>query len=185
MRFGIVFLIAALSVSACESRTESSQDEFVELPPTLGLSLDEAKRVLKRVSHGFEVVADDGKSGRMVIVDDNWRVVGQIPRPGTLVRSDAEICLTVLKIEEFGKGIAIGGFACNPNWVPPTIDPTLELPDEVRRAVINSCSWPASDLARDYGIPGASKQEIADAVAADFQVQYQTIVREVCANYMK
>lgn len=60
-----------------------------------------------------------------------------------------------------------------------------ELPPEVRRAVINSCNWPAADLAKAYGVGSKSKQRIAEAVAADFQERFQPFVIPLCMEVIK
>lgn len=60
-----------------------------------------------------------------------------------------------------------------------------ELPAEVRRAVINSCNWPAADLAAAYGVSSKSKRRIAEAVAADFQERFQPFVIPLCMEVIK
>jgi hypothetical protein len=66
-----------------------------------------------------------------------------------------------------------------------TVDPFASLPSGVREAVKSSCSWPAADLARAYGVSPRSKKRIAQAVAADFQEQYQDLVRPLCLSYIR
>jgi hypothetical protein len=68
---------------------------------------------------------------------------------------------------------------------PTTSDPFASLPSAVRDAVRASCYWPAKDLAAAYGVSSKSKKRIAEAVAADFQEQYQELVVPLCLQYIK
>jgi hypothetical protein len=66
-----------------------------------------------------------------------------------------------------------------------TVDPFASLPSGVRDAVKASCNWPAADLAQAYGVSSKSKKRIAEAVAADFQEQYQELVTPLCLLYIR
>lgn len=66
-----------------------------------------------------------------------------------------------------------------------TSDPFAGLPIAVRDAVKASCNWPAADLAAAYGVSSKSKKRIAEAVAADFQEQYQKLVAPLCLQFIK
>jgi len=66
-----------------------------------------------------------------------------------------------------------------------TSDPFAGLPSAVREAVKASCNWPATDLAAAYGVSSKSKKRIAEAIAADFQEQYQELVAPLCLQYIK
>lgn len=68
---------------------------------------------------------------------------------------------------------------------PATRDPFAALPAAVRDAVKASCNWPAADLAAAYGVSSKSKKRIAEAVAADFQEQYQELVASLCLQYIR
>jgi len=66
-----------------------------------------------------------------------------------------------------------------------TSDPFAGLPSAVREAVKASCNQPAADLAAAYGVSSNSKKRIAEAIAADFQDQYQELVAPLCLQYIK
>jgi len=181
----LVVAMTLFGTTACERKVDLDPAQEVVVPNVVSLDLDEAKDGLRQVSKDFEVLVDDGKEGRLVINDDNWRVVNQTPKPGSSVPRSSEICLVVLKENEYGRGIRIEDFGCNPDSAPSTVDPAAGLPEEVRRAIINSCNWPAADLASAYGVSAVSIQDIADAVAADFQEQYQYAAKQLCVLYIK
>ena len=88
--------VVILKVTKDSDSAEGSggADSIAVVPSLVGMSADDAEKLLDEV--GLEAVIESD-SGKKVLVKSNWTVVSQQPDGGTAVEKGAEVLLTVSK----------------------------------------------------------------------------------------
>ena len=89
------------SQDICNARRDSvNQEKRASMPNLQGKILSEVDPFLEELKMGLTVNHYDLIASRSVWSDDNWTVVAQSPRPGSLLKYGASICIGIVKSDE-------------------------------------------------------------------------------------
>lgn len=95
-----LLLFVPFLVTSCEHVIETEDLAETAMPNVVGLSLSEAKKLLDGIGMQVNLNYLDLKSARIVIKDQNWKVVKKEPKAKVTIKKGEIICLGLIKLEE-------------------------------------------------------------------------------------